>query len=159
MSTQSDTALSIRVNGEARSLRVPPHATLLQVIREELGLTGTNHACELGECGACTVLLDGEPTLSCLTLAHEAEGKEVTTVEGLGDEDPHPLQEAFVEEGAAQCGYCTSGMLLTAAHFLEDHDDPDRDAIEDAISGNLCRCTGYTKIVDAIELTARGEYE
>lgn len=158
MSTQSDAALSIRVNGEPRSLRVPPHATLLQVIREELGLTGTNHACELGECGACTVLVDGEPTLSCLTLAHEAEGKDVTTVEGLGDEDPHPLQEAFVEEGAAQCGYCTSGMLLTAANFLEEHDDPDRDAIEDAISGNVCRCTGYTKIVDAIELTARGEY-
>lgn len=159
MSTQSDAALSIRVNGEPRSLRVPPHATLLQVIREELGLTGTNHACELGECGACTVLVDGEPTLSCLTLAHEAEGKDVTTVEGLGDEDPHPLQEAFVEEGAAQCGYCTSGMLLTAANFLEEHDDPDRDAIEDAISGNVCRCTGYTKIVDAIEMTARGEYE
>lgn len=158
MSTQSEGALAFRVNGESRILSVPPHATLLQVIREELGLTGTNHACELGECGACTVLLDGEPTLSCLTLAHEADGREVTTVEGLSDDGAHSLQEAFVEEGAAQCGYCTSGMLLTAANFLEEEPDPDRDDIEDAISGNLCRCTGYTKIVDAIELTARGEY-
>lgn len=150
--------LSLRVNGEPQELPVASHATLLQVLREDLGLTGTNHACELGECGACTVLLDGEPTLACLTLARSTAGREVTTVEGLGADEPHPLQEAFVEEGAAQCGYCTSGMLLTGAHFLEEHDDPDRDAIEDAIAGNVCRCTGYTKIIDAIELTARGEY-
>ncbi len=158
MITRSDATLSLRVNGEPRALSVPSHATLLRMLREDLGLTGTKHACELGECGACTVLVDGEPTLSCLTLAHAAADSEVTTVEGLGDGEPHALQRAFVEEGAAQCGYCTPGMLLTGAHYLEQDGEPDRDAIEAAISGNVCRCTGYTKIVDAIELTARGEY-
>lgn len=158
MTTQAGTNLSLRVNGESRSLTVPTHATLLQVLRDDLRLTGTNHGCDLGECGACTVLVDGEPVLSCLSLAHRADGAEVTTVEGLGDGAPHPLQTAFVEEGAAQCGYCTPGMLVTGAHFLETHPDPERADVVDAISGNLCRCTGYAKIVDAIAHTAEGAY-
>lgn len=144
----------LSVNGETRQILAPPNATLLEVLREDLGLTGTKHGCELGECGACTVLLDGEPALSCLTLAADAEGRDVTTVEGLGDGEPHALQEAFVENGAAQCGYCTSGMLLTGKHFLENESDPDRAEISDAISGNICRCTGYSKIVTAIESVA-----
>lgn len=144
----------LSVNGEKRHVLALPNATLLEVLREDLGLTGTKHGCELGECGACTVLLDGEPALSCLTLAADAEDHEVTTVEGLGDGEPHTLQEAFVENGAAQCGYCTSGMLLTGKHLLENEADLDREEISDAISGNICRCTGYSKIVTAIETVA-----
>lgn len=155
MATDSATEqIRLSVNGEQRQVLAPPNATLLEVLREDLGLTGTKHGCELGECGACTVLLDDEPVLSCLTLAVEAEGNEVTTVEGLADGDPHPLQETFVEEGAAQCGYCTSGMLLTGKHLLDTESDLDRQDISDAISGNICRCTGYEKILTAIERAA-----
>jgi aerobic-type carbon monoxide dehydrogenase small subunit (CoxS/CutS family) len=147
--------IRLSVNDESRSVLAPPNATLLEVLREDLGLTGTKHGCELGECGACTVLVDDEPVLSCLTLAVEAAGSEVTTVEGLADGEPHPLQDAFVEEGAAQCGYCTGGMLLTGKHLLEQEADPSRREIEEAIAGNICRCTGYAKIVSAIERTAQ----
>lgn len=153
-SESSADQIRLSVNGEERRVLASSNTTLLELLREDLGLTGTKHGCELGECGACTVLLDDEPVLSCLTLAAEAEGRDVVTVEGLGDEHPHPLQEAFVEEGAAQCGYCTSGMLLTGKHLLANEPDPDRDEISDAISGNVCRCTGYSKIVTAIERAA-----
>jgi aerobic-type carbon monoxide dehydrogenase small subunit (CoxS/CutS family) len=155
MNSDSETeTVQLTVNGETRRVPTAPNATLLEVLREDLGLTGTKHGCELGECGACTVLLDDEPVLSCLTLAVEAEGSAVTTVEGLGDGEPHPLQEAFVEEGAAQCGYCTSGMLLTGKHLLDEEQDPGRRDISEAISGNICRCTGYSKIISAIERAA-----
>lgn len=158
MSHSTKSMVALRVNGEPVSVPVAPSTTLLEVLREELGLTGTNHGCELGECGACTVLVDGEPELSCLTLAHKVADREVTTVEGLGQPEPHPLQEAFVHEGAAQCGYCTPGMLMTATGFLDENPDPSREEIREAISGNFCRCTGYAKIIDAIESTATGEY-
>lgn len=154
-----ETTISLEVNGEPRRVPVASNETLLEVLREDLGLTGTNHGCDLGECGACTVLLDGEPALSCLTLAVEAAEREVTTVEGLAEGDPDPLQEAFVEEGAAQCGYCTPGMLLTAKHLLDVEPDPSREEIERALSGNICRCTGYRKIIDAVELAASGTRE
>jgi aerobic-type carbon monoxide dehydrogenase small subunit (CoxS/CutS family) len=144
--------LTLRVNGEARTAAVEPHHTLLEVLREELDLTGTKHGCELGECGACTVLVDGVPILSCLTLALQVTGSEILTVEGLASaSELHPLQTAFAEEGAAQCGYCTPGMLLTAKALLDANGRPSRDEIAQAISGNLCRCTGYTAIYEAIE--------
>lgn len=150
--------LTLHVNDEPRDVPVAANRTLLEVLREDLRLTGTNHGCELGECGACAVLVDGEPTLSCLTLAREVAGRDVTTVEGLSDGDPHPVQEAFVEEGGLQCGYCTPGMLVTAVSLLESNPDPTRSEIEESISGNFCRCTGYTKIVDSIERAAEGDY-
>lgn len=146
--------LLLSVNGQDHPVLAAANTTLLEVLREDIGLTGTKHGCELGECGACTVLVDDTPVLSCLTLAIEAEGAEVTTVEGLIDGDPHPIQEAFVEEGAAQCGYCTSGMLLTGKHLLELNDTLDREEIAAGISGNICRCTGYAKIISAIERAA-----
>lgn len=146
--------VTFTVNGEQREVPVTPNETLLAVLREDLGLTGTNHGCELGECGACTVLVDDEPTLSCLTLAQRVDGQTVETVEGLGDGGASDLQEAFVDEGAAQCGYCTPGMLMTADHLLDTNPDPSREEVEDAIAGNICRCTGYEKIVDAIETAA-----
>jgi aerobic-type carbon monoxide dehydrogenase small subunit (CoxS/CutS family) len=147
--------LTLRVNGEPRTVAADPHHTLLEVLREELGLTGTKHGCELGECGACTVLVDGVPVLSCLTLPALVGDAAVTTVEGLAAKDAlHPLQIAFAEEGAAQCGYCTPGMLVTAKALLDAKPRPTRDEIADAISGNLCRCTGYTAIYEAIEKAA-----
>ena len=153
--------IRLRVNGEPRELLAPPHHTLLEVLREELGLTGTKHGCELGECGACAVLLDGKPVLSCLTLPLECEGREVTTVEGLAkDGTLHPLQQAFSELGAAQCGYCTPGFLLAAEALLRATPAPTRQQIAEALAGNLCRCTGYLKIFEAVELAAarmRGE--
>ena len=132
------------------------HKTLLEVLREELDLTGTKHGCELGECGACAVLVDGEPVLSCLALPIELPGPAtILTVEGLADgATPHPLQDAFAELGAAQCGYCTPGMLVTAKALLDAQPSPTRDEIVEALSGNLCRCTGYVKIFDAVELAA-----
>ncbi len=143
--------LTIRVNGETRTVAVEPHHTLLEVLREELGLTGTKHGCELGECGACTVLVDGVPVLSCLTLPAQLGQAEVTTVEGLATgTELHPLQTAFAEEGAAQCGYCTPGMLLSAKALLDETLVPTHDEMAQAISGNLCRCTGYTAIYEAI---------
>jgi len=147
--------IALQVNGEARELPVAPHRTLLEALREDLDLTGTKHGCELGECGACTVLLDGEPRLSCLTLAVEAEGREITTVEGLAQgPELHPLQAAFVELGAAQCGYCTPGMLLSALALLEATPAPTLEETKQALSGNLCRCTGYAKILEAVDLAA-----
>jgi carbon-monoxide dehydrogenase small subunit len=147
--------IALRVNGEERHVTFRPNRTLLEVLREEMGLTGTKHGCELGECGTCTVLVDGEPQLSCLLLALEAEGREITTVEGLaGAQGPHPLQRRFAELNAAQCGYCTPGFLLAAKSLLDREPAPDRDTIRRELSGNLCRCTGYLKIYEAVEQAA-----
>ena len=147
--------LRLRVNGEERELLAPVHHTLLEVLREELNLTGTKHGCELGECGTCTVLLEGRPVLSCVTLPVEGEGREVTTVEGLArGAELHPLQRAFAELGAAQCGYCTPGFLLVAEALLRAKAAPTRLEIAEALAGNLCRCTGYLKIFEAVELAA-----
>jgi carbon-monoxide dehydrogenase small subunit len=147
--------ISLRVNGEPVEVAFAPHKTLLEVLREDLALTGTKHGCELGECGCCAVLLDGRPVLSCLVLGVAVEGHEVTTVEGLADGTKlHPLQEAFAELGAAQCGYCTPGILLTAKALLEDTPQPSREQIKEALAGNICRCTGYIKIFEAVELAA-----
>ncbi len=145
--------IRLQVNGDRHEVAVEPWRTLCEVLREDLGLTGTKHGCELGECGTCTVLVDGDPVLSCLVLPVELEGRSITTVEGLADGSRlHPLQQAFAELGAAQCGYCTPGMLLTAQALLERNPQPARDEIREALAGNLCRCTGYTKILDAVEL-------
>jgi carbon-monoxide dehydrogenase small subunit len=134
---------------------VLPHHTLLEVLREDLGLPGTKHGCELGECGACTVLVDSEPVLSCLALALEMQENEITTIEGLEqDGGLHPLQETFAELGAAQCGYCTPGIMLSGAALLRDNPQPTREEIKEALAGNLCRCTGYTKIYEAVEAAA-----
>jgi aerobic-type carbon monoxide dehydrogenase small subunit (CoxS/CutS family) len=147
--------LSLTVNGEEHQVLVPVHRTLLEVLREDLGLTGTKHGCELGECGTCTVLVGGRPQLSCLVLPIQLAGAEVTTIEGLGSTaELHPLQQAFAELGAAQCGYCTPGMLLAARALLDERPRPDREEIREALAGNLCRCTGYAKIVEAVELAA-----
>src|SRR3954462_7811816 len=151
MSEAGKVPLHLRVNGEGYEILAPAHHTLLEVLREELELTGTKHGCELGECGACTVLVDGVPILSCLTLPQQVRG-EVVTVEGLAKGPAlHPLQTAFAEEGAAQCGYCTPAMLLSAKALLDANPRPTRDEIAQAISGNLCRCTGYTAIYEAVE--------
>ena len=147
---------NLTVNGEAVEATFAPYKTLLEVLREDLGLTGTKHGCELGECGACAVLVDGEPQLSCLVLAVECEGRAIETVEGMcAGARLHPLQAAFADLGAAQCGYCTPGILLTAKALLEKEKSPSRDRIREAISGNLCRCTGYQQIYEAIEEAAR----
>jgi carbon-monoxide dehydrogenase small subunit len=147
------TRFTLQVNGEERDVVAPVHKTLLEVLREELNLPGTKHGCELGECGTCTVLIDGEPVLSCLVLPVECQGREIKTVEGMAQgSDLHPLQQAFAELGAAQCGYCTPGILLTAEALLADKPAPTRDEVRQALAGNLCRCTGYTKILDAVEL-------
>lgn len=144
--------LHLRVNEQAHELYVEPHKTLLEVLREDLALTGTKHGCELGECGACTVLVDGEPILACLALPIALQGREITTVEGLArGAELHPLQRAFAELNAAQCGYCTAGMLLSAKALLDREQNPTRDQIRAALAGNLCRCTGYEKILDAVE--------
>ena len=149
------TQLTLKVNGEARDVVVPVHKTLLEVLREDLNLTGTKHGCELGECGTCTVLVDGVPVLSCLALPVELQGREIKTVEGMAENGRlHPLQQAFAELGAAQCGYCTPGILLTAEALLAKNTAPTRDEVREALAGNLCRCTGYTKILEAVELAA-----
>ena len=148
--------LAMALNGEAVDALVAPYKTLLEVLREDLALTGTKHGCELGECGACAVLVDGEPRLSCLVLALECQGKAIETVEGLADGAAlHPLQTAFADLGAAQCGYCTPGILMTAKALLEHEPNPSRERIKEAISGNLCRCTGYQQIFEAIEEAAK----
>ena len=148
--------LSLRVNGDPVEMVIAPQKTLLEVLREDLGLTGTKHGCELGECGACAVLLDGRPVLSCLSLALECEDADVVTVEGLAyDARLHPLQEAFADCGAAQCGYCTPGFLITAKALLDEQPHATRGEIAEALSGNLCRCTGYIQIFEAVEQAAR----
>jgi carbon-monoxide dehydrogenase small subunit len=147
--------LTLRVNGDRHTVAAEPHHTLLEVLREDLGLTGTKHGCELGECGACTVLIDGMPVLSCLTLPIEVGDADITTVEGLADGPQlHPLQVAFAEEAAAQCGYCTPGILMSAKALLDRTTSPSRDEMARAIAGNLCRCTGYTAIYEAIHVAA-----
>jgi len=144
-------SLVLLVNEERYELEIRPNRTLLEVIREDLGLTGTKEGCGTGECGACTVLLDGEPVNACLTLALQAQGKKVTTIEGLAKGGIlHPLQEAFIRHGAIQCGFCTPGMILTAKALLDKKPKPEEIEIREALVGNLCRCTGYQKIVEAI---------
>ena len=144
--------LNLSVNGETAEVSFAPYKTLLEVLREDLALTGTKHGCELGECGTCTVLLDGQPVLSCLVLGVECGGRDVLTVEGLvADGRLHPLQETFADLGAAQCGYCTPGFLVTAKALLDEHPNPSRDEIKEALSGCLCRCTGYQQIFEAVE--------
>ena len=143
-------ALAFEVNGDAVEIAVPVQRTLLEVLREDLALTGTKHGCELGECGACAVLIDGRPLLSCLTLAVECDGAKVTTVEGID----HPLQDAFADFGASQCGYCTPGFLVSAKALLDENPHPTREEITNALSGNLCRCTGYVAILNAVEQVA-----
>jgi len=147
--------ITLHVNGERHEIAVVPHHTLLEVLREDLGLIGTKHGCELGECGACTVLIDGLPVLSCLTLPLEVQESEITTIEGVeANGQLHPLQETFAELGAAQCGYCTPGILLSGIALLRDHPQPTRAQMQEALAGNLCRCTGYTKIYEAVEAAA-----
>ena len=148
--------MTLRVNGEEQEVLFHPYKTLLEVLREELNLTGTKHGCELGECGACAVLVDGAPLLSCLELALHCEGRAIETVEGLQQgAELHPLQAAFADLGGAQCGYCTPGILMTAKALLESEPNPSRERIREAISGNLCRCTGYQQIYESIEEAAK----
>jgi aerobic-type carbon monoxide dehydrogenase small subunit (CoxS/CutS family) len=148
----SKVSIALRINDEATEVSFSPHKTLLEVLREDLGLTGTKHGCELGECGACAVLVDGKPVLSCLYLGLEAAGRSVSTIEGMADGPAlHPLQDAFADLGAAQCGYCTPGILLTAQALLAEKANPSRAEIKEALAGNLCRCTGYLQIFEAVE--------
>ena len=161
MSVKQKAHIQFTLNGEQAEVAFAPHKTLLEVLREDLNLTGTKHGCELGECGTCAVLVDGRSVLSCLMLGLDAEGRAVETVEGMATaEGLHPLQETFADLGAAQCGYCTPGFLLVAKELLKTNQEPTRDEIKEALSGNLCRCTGYLKIYEAVELAAarmRGE--
>lgn len=149
------TRIDLHVNGERHDVVFDGYKTLLELLREDLNLTGTKHGCELGECGACAVLVDGRPVLACLVLGVECDGASVETIEGMADGAVlHPLQAAFADHGAAQCGYCTPGILLTARHLLQHNPAPSRDQIKDALSGNLCRCTGYLQIFEAVEAAA-----
>ena len=146
----------LTVNGEPAEVSFAPYKTLLEVLREDLGLTGTKHGCELGECGACAVLIDGQPVLACLELAVQCEGRAIQTIEGLANgTELHPLQAAFADLGGSQCGYCTSGMLMTAKALLDKESAPSRERIKEALSGNLCRCTGYQQIWESVEAAAR----
>jgi carbon-monoxide dehydrogenase small subunit len=148
-------ALEIRVNDKTHRVLVADHRTLLELLREDLGMTGTKHGCQLGECGACTVLVDGRPVLSCLMLVIQVEARSVRTIEGLSTNGtPHRLQSAFAEAGAAQCGYCTPGMILSAAALLDEVAQPGPERIQEALAGNLCRCTGYNKVLEAVGLAA-----
>lgn len=148
--------INLKINGEPYEVSIKPNMTLLDFLRDEIGLTGTKKGCDTGQCGACTVLLDGKPINSCLVLAADANGKEILTVEGLGRNGKlHPLQETFIQEGAVQCGYCTSGMLLSAKALLDENPTPGEEEVKKAIAGNLCRCTGYVRIVKAVLTAAR----
>lgn len=148
--------VKLRVNGTEHELHLPPQRILLDALREDLNLTGSKRGCDLGTCGCCTVLEDGKPVLSCLRLAKLAEGHEITTVEGLSPPGGlHPVQRAFVDCGATQCGFCTPGFIVSAVAFLREHPNPTKEEIERALSGNLCRCTGYVKIIQAVESAAR----
>ena len=159
--TKQKAHITFVLNGEQAEVAFAPHKTLLEVLREDLALTGTKHGCELGECGTCTVLVDGKSILSCLMLGVDAESRAVTTVEGMAENGQlHPLQDTFADTGAAQCGYCTPGFMLAAKELIDKNSKPSRDEIKEALSGNLCRCTGYIKIYEAVELAAarmRGE--
>jgi len=159
--TKQKAHIAFTLNGESAEVAFAPHKTLLEVLREDLGLTGTKHGCELGECGTCTILVDGRAILSCLMLGLDAEGREVETIEGMAEgAQLHPLQVTFADTGAAQCGYCSPGFLLAAKELIDKKPKPTRDEIKEALSGNLCRCTGYIKIYEAVELAAarvRGE--
>ena len=155
MGSATTCIVHLRVNGDDHAQGVPAHYTLLETLRYAIGLTGSKQGCDKGDCGACTVLLDGEPHLSCITPVLEAEGREIRTVEGLADTGrPHPLQDAFDLNGAAQCGFCTPGILCSAAALLDRNHAPSRTQIREALAGNLCRCTGYTRIYDAVEAAA-----
>jgi aerobic-type carbon monoxide dehydrogenase small subunit (CoxS/CutS family) len=155
VTSTSKNLVALNINGDAYELAVLPTHTLLEVLREDAGLTGTKHGCEQGECGLCTVLIDGRPQFSCLTLAVEVQGAEIRTVEGLAtDGRLHPLQQAWGETGASQCGYCTPGMLMSAQALLERNPSPTRTEIREALAGNLCRCTGYQAIIEAVEFAA-----
>jgi aerobic carbon-monoxide dehydrogenase small subunit len=150
------TIIQLTINGESVEAAVEPNQTLLQFLREDLGLTGTKHGCGLGDCGACTVILDGRPVNACLVLAVQARGREVLTIEGLAENGKlHPIQQAFVDKGAIQCGFCTPGMILSAKALLDEKPEPSEPEIRTAISGNLCRCTGYQKIVEAVQEAAK----
>lgn len=156
MKGASKVKVNFLLNGKSQEVEVSAEATLLEVLREELGLTGTKEGCGIGECGACTVLLDGRPVYACLLLAPQADGRRVETVEGLGSrEDPHPLQRAFVETGAVQCGFCIPGVLMAAEALLREDSRPSRQRIREALAGNLCRCTGYWPLIEAVEAASR----
>lgn len=154
--------LQLTINGEDHTEAIEPGVILRDFLRSDVGLTGTKEGCDTGKCGVCTVLLDGEPIKSCLLLAHQAAGKEVTTIEGLDDQvdaDLHPIQQAFVDSFASQCGYCIPGMVTASVGILDQFEDPSREEIRGALNGNTCRCTGYRKIVDAIESVAQSDAE
>jgi carbon-monoxide dehydrogenase small subunit len=152
--------IELNVNGEIHEVPIEPRTTLLHVLREDLGLTGTKKGCDIGDCGACTVLIDGKPIISCLTLAIEAQGKEILTIEGLSKNGKlHPLQQAFIDHFAVQCGFCTPGMILSAKALLDKNSSPTEEEVRGAISGNLCRCTGYVKIVEAILAASKNPQE
>lgn len=152
--------IELNVNGESYEVAVEPRMTLLEVLRDVLGLAGTKNGCSIGNCGSCTVLMDGKPVVSCLLLAMEAQDKDILTIEGLAkDGDLHALQQAFIDHGALQCGFCTPGMLLSAKALLDENPNPTEDEVKEAISGNLCRCTGYTDAVNAILDVAQGKKE
>jgi carbon-monoxide dehydrogenase small subunit len=149
--------IQLRVNGELYEVAVHPHWTLLEVLREELDLTGAKKGCDAGDCGGCTVILDGKPVVSCLTLAVEADGRDILTIEGLAQNGQlHPIQNAFVEHGAIQCGFCTPGVIMSAKALLDENPNPTEEEVRQAIAGNLCRCTGYVKIVEAILAASQG---
>ncbi len=154
----SQHTIRLTVNGVERTVTTAANRTLLHVLRDDLGLTGTKDGCSEGECGACTVIMDGEPVNACLVLAIQADGRSILTIEGIGTrEHPHPLQQAFVEEGAVQCGYCIPGIIMSAYALLQQNPQPSDEEIRQGIAGNLCRCTGYTKVVRAVRRVARTE--
>ena len=154
------TNVTLRVNGETRTASVPPETTLLKLLREQLGLTGAKFGCDVGDCGACTVIVDGAAVNACLMLAGQADGRDVLTIEGLATRDRlHPVQKAFEDLAALQCGFCGPGAILSAKALLDENPDPNAQEIRDALSGNLCRCTGYTKMITAVQQAARVLYE